>query len=137
MPNTDPISSVRPSASVLGIPSFGSLPREIPSVNDTLGIADDGSGAANWTPERPVLTFPDDLPPPERIGQMSEYRLLAATEESRKLGNSIMETLGTRLKGVKQKIREISTESIEKLKENARRVADSSFWSVLKKIATA
>jgi hypothetical protein len=81
------------------------------------------------------LTPPDALAFP--TGPSSEYRLLAATDESRNLGDMILDNLGTRLKNVKLRIREISTENIQKLKEAAQRAAESSFWSTLKKIATS
>jgi hypothetical protein len=130
------ISSIRSPSALSDALALGSVARETSPVHDTLAEAGPIT-AANWTPERPILTSPGDMPPPDRVGMMSEYRLLAATNESRELGNKITETLGLRLQNVKQKIREISADNIEKLRENARRAADSSFWSVLKKIATS
>ncbi len=130
------ISSVRSPSALSDASALGSVARETSPVHDTLAAADPIT-AANWTPERPILTSPGDMPPPDRIGMMSEYRLLDATEESRGLGNRITETLALRLQNVKHKIREISADNIEKLKENARRAADSGFWSILKKIATS
>jgi hypothetical protein len=136
MPNFDPISPSSHHISFPDAPDSASLSRETPAVSDTLGVAERMT-AADWMPERPVLTSPDELFPPHSTPQSSEYRLLAATEETRSLGNQIMETLGNRLQHVKHSIREISADNIQKLKENAKRAADSSFWSVLKKIATS
>jgi hypothetical protein len=137
MPNFDPISSsIFPPVSFPDATALASPSRETSAVSDTLGVAERMT-VADWMPERPVLTSPDDLPPPSRARPSSEYRLLAATEETRSLGNQIMETLGLRLQNVKQTIREVSADNLEKLKENAKKAADSSFWSVLKKIATS
>ena len=86
----------------------------------------------DWTPERPVLTHPNDLPPP----RSSVYRLLAETENSRCLGNEILETLSLRVSQIKEKINEITTELTKKLKEAAERAQESVFWSLLKKVAT-
>jgi hypothetical protein len=135
MPNFDPISSVSP---MMRVP--GALPSEPMHNRESFLVSDSSIGPAEestpiWTPERPILT-----PPPHALpllkGPGSEYRLLAATEESRNLGNSILDTLGLRLQDVKHKIREISAENIQKLKEAAQRVSDGGFWSILHKIAT-
>lgn len=134
MPNIDSVFSVRPMAEMPNATSFETPRTGISHQQDLLETVDAGSSSSAWTPERPRLTPPESLP--HSIGPSSEYRLLAVTDESRNLGNQIMSTLGTRLQNVKLKIREISAENIQKLKEAAQRAADSSFWSVLKKIAT-
>ncbi|MBS0604340.1 MAG: hypothetical protein JSS60_04790 [Verrucomicrobia bacterium] len=99
---------------------------------DSVGAAEETAG--DWRPERPLLTAPGDLPPPRL--PLSDYRLLAATDETRSLGNQIMDSLSLRLTGVKEKIREVSAENIKKLKESAERASASNFWSILKKVAT-
>ncbi len=115
-------------------------PSEEVSLRDTLHTSDTVSpageaSAETWTPERPLLTAPESLPPP-KLSTLSDYRLLAAVTESQRLGNGIMETLGVRLSNVKDDIRTISAENIQKLKEAAERANASDFWSILKKIAT-
>jgi hypothetical protein len=131
MSSFNPVSTAYPS-----MPISRALPLE-PTHRDT--TVPDSIESMNadaqpiWTPERPVLTSPGSLPPP---ASDSVYRLLATTEESRDLGNKILDTLGLRMQNVKHKIREISADNIQKLKEAAQRAADSSFWSILKKIAT-
>lgn len=103
MSNTDPVSSIRPSSSIVGNPFLGSVLRETASVSDSLSVAE-GTSAENWTPERPTLTSPDDLPPPSWTMPMSEYRLLAATDESRSLGSKITDTMTLRLQNIKHKL---------------------------------
>ena len=103
------------------------------AISDTLGIAD--HKVVDWTPERPILTSPHELPPPRDLPR-SDYRLLAVTEESRELGDKILNTMTTRLAAIKDHIRAISAENIEKLKEAAERANDSAWWSTLKKIAS-
>jgi hypothetical protein len=83
-----------------------------------------------WVPSRPKLTTPQHLP-------MSDLRLLAVTETTRELGGEIIEALSARLQGIKDRIREISQESMQMLREAALRAQESTFWSVLRKIATA
>ncbi len=85
---------------------------------------------ADWKPERPVLT------PPHKLPVSTDLRLLAATEQSRSLGNDLLESLTFRLQGVKEKARDVSTELIKKLKEAAERANTSNFWSILQKIAS-
>ena len=87
---------------------------------------------AGWTPERPRLTPPSALP---RNESLSEYRLLAVTNDTRALGDDILGTLGLRLQGVKDNIREVSAENMLKLREAAERASSSDFWGTLKKIA--
>ncbi len=132
MPNFDPVSTVYPTTPSPNALPLGSVHRK-QVVSDSIGPMDDAHSQPIWTPERPVLTPPEALPP---ASSDSVYRLLAATEESRKLGNNVLDTLASRMRDVKQKIREISTNNIQKLKEAAQRAADSGFWSILKKIAT-
>jgi hypothetical protein len=131
MPNFDPVSTAYPMMPISSASSLESLYREPVLVSDSI-VPMDADSHSIWTPERPILTPPNSLPPVSD----SVYRLLAATDESRSLGNEILDTLGRRLQNVKLKIREISADNIQKLKEAAQRAADSSFWSILKKIAT-
>lgn len=98
------------------------------AASDTIEAS--GSAPRAWTPERPKLTPPDAT-------FRSEYRLLAATDESRSLGSKVLGILATRLEHIKLTIQEIATQNIQKLKESAARAADSHFWGILKKIATA
>lgn len=103
--------------------------------------------------ERPQLTPPSSLPKlsprgsvaPEikmhgselpKAAKRSDLRLLAVTAASQDLGSEILDSLALRLQGVKAKIKEVSAEMIQKLKEAAARARDSGFWSILKKIAT-
>lgn len=95
--------------------------------SDSIASADPIELMANWKPERPTLIHPSVL---------SDYRMLAATEETRNLGNFLIDTLGVRLKTIKSDIQAISNEHIQKLKEAAERAQSSDWWSVLKKIAT-
>jgi hypothetical protein len=83
----------------------------------------------NWVPERPTLTRP------EQQGY-SEYRLLMASEDSRKLGEKIFENLSSRVNILKDSLSEISAQVMEKLREAAQRASESGFWSILKKIGT-
>jgi hypothetical protein len=83
-----------------------------------------------WFPSRPTLTSPQHLP-------MSDLRLLAVTEATRELGGEIIEALSARLQGIKSRIKEISQESMQMLREAAERAQESLFWSILKKVATA
>src|SRR5476649_825114 len=78
---------------------------------DTVAPSEEVS-RAGWTPERPRLTAPSALP---RNESLTEYRLLAVTDDTRALGDDILETLGLRLQGVKDKIREVSAENMQKL----------------------
>ena len=89
----------------------------------------------SWMPTRPTLTAPHSLPSSKL--PLSDHRLLATTEETRTLGNQLLDTFSLRMQGVRSKIQELSAENIQKLKESAERASTSSFWSVLKKIATA
>lgn len=122
-------------------PSFTSplLPIEKPFVKtpplhpiheDTLSPSE--QSPPEWTPERPLLTHPSDLPLP----RSSVYRLLAETETSRNLGNEILETLSVRVSNIKEKINAITAELMVKLKEAAERAQESGFWAVLKKVAS-
>lgn len=81
--------------------------------------------------ERPVLT------PPHEISTRSDCRLLAATEDSRVIGDEILKTFGLRLSNVKNEIQNASNELLKKLKEAAERASNSNWWAVLKKIATS
>ena len=135
MPSFNPVSSFQPTA---GLQSDTQV---MPSVRagktaicDTFGPAD-ANVALDWSPERPLLTSPDELPPPRGL-PLSDYRMLAATDESRNLGNQIIDTLGLRLAAIKNKIREISADNIKMLTETAERASNSAWWSILKKIAT-
>ncbi len=83
----------------------------------------------NWKAEPPLLTHPDHLP-------AIDYRFLTVSEETRKLGNEILDTLSLRISGIKEKIQEISVENLKKLRDVAEKAKNSDFWSVLKKIAT-
>jgi hypothetical protein len=133
MPNIDPVSSFHPMMPMAGVPLLEFTHKEPSIVADSLEpMAADANFV--WAPERPVLTPPHSLP--RLSGPSSEYRLLAATDESRNLGDAILGALGTRLQNVKLKICEISADNIQKLKEAAQRASDSSFWSTLHKIAT-
>lgn len=120
MPGFEPIASpIRPSPALTE-----SLEIQQPrpsATSDTLAVAE---SLPVWTPERPQLTPPCD------------YRLIRETERARKLGSSILDTLTMRLGQIKENIKEISAENIKKLKETAERASTSSFWSILKKIAT-
>lgn len=89
---------------------------------------------SEWTPERPRLMAPSQLPQNQSL---SEYRLLAVTNDTRALGDDILETLSFRLQSVKEKIREVSAENMGKLREAATRASSSDFWGILKKIATS
>lgn len=100
---------------------------------DTVAPASE-SMRTEWRPERPRITPPSELP---GRSSMSEYRLLAVTNDTQTLGNGILDTLSHRLQGVKAKIREVSAENMQKLREAAERASASDFWSVLKKIATS
>jgi hypothetical protein len=102
------------------------------SDTDTMAPADELC-AAEWKPERPLLTPPESLPPPHL--QLSDYRLLGVTEVSRELGSKILDTLTLRLQNVKEKIRDFSAENIKKLREASERANTSGFWSILKKVA--
>jgi hypothetical protein len=131
----NPVSSSR---TMLPVPEAlgGALPsepvhRSAAAVDSLESLAPDAN-ARDWRPERPVLTPPDALP--RRTS--SEYRFLAATDAVRGVGNSILDTLGTRLENLKHKIKEISAAHIQKLKEAAKRASASGFWAMLKKIAT-
>jgi hypothetical protein len=106
---------------------------ENPIVSDMLGISEE-SVLSTWTPERPQLTPPESLP--SSRGLVSTLRLLNVTDQSRELGDSILETLALRLSNVKEDIRTISAENMKKLKEAAERANASNFWSTLQKIAT-
>jgi hypothetical protein len=103
--------------------------------------------------ERPQLTPPSSMPKlsprvsvtpevkvhnsePRRANQRSDLRLLATTATSQDLGSEILDSLALRLQDVKGKIKQVSAEMIQKLKEAAARARDSGFWSILKKIAT-
>jgi hypothetical protein len=133
MPKLDPLSTIRPAAPVSKTPSLEPLydkPAFAPNSIESTPV--DRHPQAVWTSERPALTPPDSLP----VLSDSVYRFISTTEESRELGEQILETFELRLKDIKLKIREISADNIQKLQEAARRAADSSFWSVLKKIAT-
>ncbi len=103
--------------------STSSAPVGVSSISESIEMAEIPN--TSWQPERPILTPPSSI----------DYSLLEVTEESRELGNQIVRTFADRLSGVKNKIREISTENIQKLKENAKRASDSSWWGVLKKLA--
>lgn len=131
MPNVDPVTMVNTMTPVTNIPFLESSHRQPTSISDSM-LRMDGNIDPVWKPERPMLTSPDAL----SSSSYSVYRFLDTTEESRHLGDQILETLGERLNHVKLKIREISTDNIQKLKEAAQRAADSSFWSILNKIAT-
>ncbi|MGC2596403.1 MAG: hypothetical protein WA347_08995 [Rhabdochlamydiaceae bacterium] len=132
MPNFDPISAIRPTMPAPASVEPAHKNRSL--ISDSLGSMEGNPGPV-WTPERPTLMTPDSLP--IFNGTSSEYRLLAATEESRNLGDTIIDTLGVRLQNIKLKIREISADNIQKLKENAKRASESGFWSILRKIATS
>ncbi len=128
MPSFDSISPFNP---------LSAIPAEYASApslrSNSLGAADTlesvSASLNDWKPERPALTLPNALP-------LSDYRLLAATDDCRNLGNQILDNLGVRLAAVKTKIKEISAENIQKLKEAAERANSSAWWSILKKIAT-
>lgn len=114
-------------------PVDGTVPPQSAIAYDTVAPSAE-SLRAGWTPERPRLTAPSELPGSQ---SMSEYRLLAVTNDTRALGDDILETLSFRLQGVKDKIREVSAENMQKLKEAAERASSSDFWGILKKIATS
>lgn len=84
----------------------------------------------NWQPQIPVLT------PPYHLQESSDLRLLNVSEQSRTLGNDLLDSLGIRLQCVKEKIRDVSAEMIKKLKESAERANTSNFWSILQKVAS-
>lgn len=128
MPNFNPVTTVNFMMPISSTPSLEPVQYKRNLISDSISSMEGGTSPA-WTPERPVLTPPDALPD-------SVYRFLATTEESRHLGNNILGILGDRLKNIKLKIQEVCAENIQKLQEAARRAADSSFWSILKKIAT-
>lgn len=133
MPNFEAISTFRPTGLQTDLKTEGLPFDRTTVVSDTLGIADHKT--IDWKPERPNLTPPHELPPPRGL-PWSDYRLLTVTDESRELGNQILDTLSTRMSGIKNKIRDISTENIQKLKEAAERANTSAWWSTLKKIAS-
>lgn len=132
MPSTNPVSMTHSTRPISDLSPAEPSYRESAAISDSMGPAE---SQPVWTPERPVLTSPNDLPPPNN-NPYSVFRFLEATDESRNLGNQIMNTLGLRLQNVKHKIKEISAENIQKLKAAAQRASESSFWSTLKKIAT-
>jgi hypothetical protein len=68
---------------------------------------------------------------------LSDLRILAVTDETRNLGNQIVDTFGVRLALVKENIKEISAENTQKLKEASEKASTSQWWSVLKKIAAS
>jgi hypothetical protein len=98
---------------------------------DTLEM--DSLPSKDWKPERPQLISPHDLP---SVRKLSDQRLLKVTKESRELGDELLGTLGFRLGIVKDKVKEISAENMQKLRESAERAQSSTWWAVLKKVAT-
>ncbi|MBS0620611.1 MAG: hypothetical protein JSS61_04030 [Verrucomicrobia bacterium] len=80
-----------------------------------------------------------ELVPPDKVQRTSniEWRLLAASGELNQLSKSILSTYSVRVDGVKERVKAISAEQIQKLKEAAERASSSNFWSTLSKIATS
>ncbi len=115
------------------VPAAGPIAPPSPMAHDTVSPASNLLHA-EWRPERPRITPPSELP---RHSSLSEYRLLAVTSDTQTLGGAILDTLSYRLQGAKDKIREVSSENMAKLREAAKRASKSDFWSVLKKIATS
>lgn len=92
-------------------------------------VEQDKAQEQSFLPERPTLT------PPELA--LNDYRFFQICEETRKLGNQVLDSLGMRVTMLKEKIKEISAENMSKLREAASNAANSDFWSTLKKIATS
>jgi hypothetical protein len=137
MPSIDSISPLHPITRTndMSIQPISTIRRpEASAIIDTIGPAAEHTEV--YTPERPILVPPNELPPIRGL-PLSDYRLIAAAEESRELGNHLIDTLGVRLAAVKTQIREISAENMQKLKETAERANSSLWWSTLKKFATA
>lgn len=105
-----------------------------PSVQQADSVAKADEVQESRAIERPLLTPPGELP--QKPLPLSDYRLLAMTEESRELGNQILQGLSVRLSTIKEGIQRISAENIQKLREAAERASAKDFWSLLKKIAT-
>jgi hypothetical protein len=111
-------------------------PENTPPVEDRAALEPEITDAVSpWTPERPQLTPPELLPCSRN--SVSTLRLLGVTDESRALGDGLLETFSLRLSNVKEKIRTISAENMQKLKESAERASSSNFWSTLQKVATS
>ncbi len=86
--------------------------------------------------EPPVLTPPGSIPKLAKKELRSDLRLLKTTAQSQQLGSEILDSLSLRFADFKEKIREISAEMLQKLKEVAQKAKSSNFWGILKKIAT-
>jgi len=116
-----------PSISPLSSHTHPLLPLDAPTPAEP--VESPADAPSTQPPERPLLTPPNALP-------FSDHRLLGIITETSRLGNQLLDTLNTRLSGIKSKIREISAENIQKLQEAAERAEASDFWSLLKKVAT-
>ncbi len=136
-------------SSSTALPTFKELKKLTP--NGHVPVGDSMRPAVVFDP--PKLTPPSSMPKlsskawvtPEvtvhnsekpKTTRRSDLRLLETTTVSQDLGSEILDSLALRLQDVKAKIKEVSAEMIQKLKESAARAKDSGFWSILKKIAT-
>lgn len=127
MSGIDSISPHFRSSSLPG-PSLEALQAGNVQATDTTSHGGKAHAEA-WKPERPTLT------PPQACNL--EWSLIHVTEQTSELGRQIMDTLAVRLSNIKESIRKISAESMQKLKDAAERASASDFWSILKKIATS
>lgn len=131
--------SLEPISRSIGSPEINSSPvfqAKHVSTQDTLRAAEALVNPLDWKPERPVLLSPQELPL-SKNSSLSDCRLIRATEEARSVGNKVLDTYTLRLATAKERIREISTENLQKLKENAERSKSSAFWSTMQKISAA
>ncbi len=74
--------------------------------------------------------------PPQLMRPSSEYRLISLANELECSIGEILNSVTMRLGDVKEKIRSLSVENIQKLKEAATKAQSGNFWSMLKKIAS-
>jgi len=126
MPNSiSPISTKQTDLNPTAVTPY--LPPK-PIITDVLTRAPEPL-KTEWKPEKPKLTHPDAV--------MSEYRLLSALKQLGETGDDLLRLLGTRLSNVKDEVREISAENIQRLRASAERANASTWWQVLQKIATS
>jgi hypothetical protein len=90
-------------------------------------------GFGEKSAETPLLW---EQKPPQLVRPSSEYRLISLANELELSIGEILNSVTMRLGDVKEKIRSLSVENIQKLKQAALKAQSGDFWSMLKKIAS-
>ena len=120
----------RPSVSSPAIDPVNLTTRQNP--NQKAGSVSALSSGRSQTVRTPLFSPPKLIHPSRTT--YSEYGLIQALDELHASGESLITSFTTSLSQGSEKLRKLSSENIEKLKEAAKNTQSSEFWSFLQKI---